>query len=236
MAFIDYYKIMGIPKDTPQKDIRDAYKRRVKQFHPDLHPDDPKAKAKFQALQEAYKVLDDPEKRKQYDQYGENWEQAAAYGQAGGRAGFGNAGGSGFEGFDFSQFGNGGGGGFSSFFEQLFGGARRRNSRCRSGFGGFGSGCGCKTEQSADKQATVNIDMYTALLGGDVILQTSNGKLRLRIKPNTQQGTRVRLKGKGHDLGNGVCGDLIITYNVTLPASLNDRQRELLEQMRLAAG
>lgn len=236
MAFIDYYKIMGIPKDTPQKDIRDAYKRRVKQFHPDLHPDDPKAKAKFQALQEAYKVLDDPEKRKQYDQYGENWEQAAAYGQAGGRAGFGNAGGSGFEGFDFSQFGNGGSGGFSSFFEQLFGGARRRNSRCRSGFGGFGSGCGCKTEQSADKQATVNIDMYTALLGGDVILQTSNGKLRLRIKPNTQQGTRVRLKGKGHDLGNGVCGDLIITYNVTLPASLNDRQRELLEQMRLAAG
>lgn len=122
MAFIDYYKIMGIPKDTPQKDIRDAYKRRVKQFHPDLHPDDPKAKAKFQALQEAYKVLDDPEKRKQYDQYGENWEQAAAYGQAGGRAGFGNAGGSGFEGFDFSQFGNGGGGGFSSFLNNSLAG------------------------------------------------------------------------------------------------------------------
>ena len=62
MAFIDYYKIMGISKDTPQKDIKAAYKKRAKQFHPDLHPDDPKAKAKFQALNEAYDVLNDPEK------------------------------------------------------------------------------------------------------------------------------------------------------------------------------
>lgn len=61
MAFIDYYKIMGISKDTPQKDIKAAYKKRAKQFHPDLHPDDPKAKAKFQALNEAYDVLNDPE-------------------------------------------------------------------------------------------------------------------------------------------------------------------------------
>ena len=87
MAFIDYYKIMGIPKDTPQKDIRAAYMRRAKQFHPDLHPDDPKAKAKFQALNEAYNVLNDPEKRKKYDKYGESWEQADAYEQAGGFGG-----------------------------------------------------------------------------------------------------------------------------------------------------
>ena len=79
LAFIDYYKIMGIPKDTPQKDIRAAYTRRAKQFHPDLHPDDPKAKAKFQALNEAYDVLNDPEKRRKYDQYGENWKQAEAF-------------------------------------------------------------------------------------------------------------------------------------------------------------
>lgn len=233
MAFIDYYKIMGIPKDTPQKDIRSAYVRRAKQFHPDLHPDDPKAKAKFQALNEAYNVLSDPDKRKKYDQYGENWEQAEAFEKAGGGGGFGgSSGGTGFEGFDFSQFENGGGG-FSSFFEQLFGGGRRRASRGRSGFSGFGSGFG--TAQNSDAHATVNIDMYTALLGGEIILQTQNSKLRLRVKPNTQQGTRVRLKGKGYDRGNGTFGDLIITYNVTLPASLNDRQRELLEQMRVAA-
>ena len=67
MAFIDYYKIMGVPKDTPQKDIRAAYMRRAKQFHPDLHPDDPKAKAKFQALIDAYYVFNVPDIRKKYD-------------------------------------------------------------------------------------------------------------------------------------------------------------------------
>lgn len=226
MAFIDYYKIMGIPKDTPQKDIRAAYIRRTKQFHPDLHPDDPKAKAKFQALTEAYDVLSDPEKRKKYDQYGENWEQADAFEKAGGAGGASGAGG--FEGFDFSQFD--GGGGFSSFFEQLFGGRGRRS---RSGFGGFGSSFAGTTD--SDAHATVNIDMYTALLGGDIILQTRGSKLRLRVRPGTQQGARVRLKGKGYDHGNGTYGDLIITYNVTLPASLNDRQRDLLMQMRAAA-
>ena len=100
MAFIDYYKIMGIPKDTPQKDIRAAYTRRAKQFHPDLHPDDPKAKAKFQALNEAYDVLNDPEKRRKYDQYGENWKQAESFGNAGGAAGGAYGGAGGFEGFD----------------------------------------------------------------------------------------------------------------------------------------
>ena len=70
MAFIDYYKIMGVTKDTPQKDIRAAYRKRSKQFHPDLHPDDPKAKAKFQLLNEAYEVLSDADKRAKYDQFG----------------------------------------------------------------------------------------------------------------------------------------------------------------------
>ena len=69
MAFIDYYKILGVDKNIPQKDVRKAYLKRTKQFHPDLHPNDPKAKAKFQALNEAYDVINDPEKRKLYDQY-----------------------------------------------------------------------------------------------------------------------------------------------------------------------
>jgi curved DNA-binding protein len=114
MAFIDYYKVMGIPKDTPQKDIRAAYRKRSKQFHPDLHPDDPKAKAKFQMLNEAYEVLNDPEKRAKYDQYGENWKQAEQFG------GFGTDGGGGnpFEGFSFNMSGEGG---LSDFFQQIFG-------------------------------------------------------------------------------------------------------------------
>lgn len=140
MAFIDYYKIMGIAKDTPQKDIKSAYRKRAKQFHPDLHPNDPKAKAKFQALNEAYDVLSDPEKRAKYDQYGEHWKSMGGFQNGGGGEG-------GFEGFDFSQFG--GGGSFSDFFEQLFGGARHRQSSQSSGFqnfGGFGGFDGYREE------------------------------------------------------------------------------------------
>jgi curved DNA-binding protein len=218
MAFIDYYKIMGIPRDTPQSEMRAAYMRRAKQFHPDLHPDDPKAKAKFQALGEAYAVLGDPEKRKKYDQYGEHWQEASA----GENAGFGS-GGADFDNFDFSGF-NRGGSGFSSFFEELFGGG--------GGHSGFSFRSRRMDRGAYDAQATVNIDMYTALLGGEILLQTSTSKLKLRVRPGTQNGARVRLKGKGYDRGDGTFGDLIITYNVKLPTQLSPRQQELLKQMR----
>ena len=79
MAFVDYYKILGVDKNIPQKDVRAAYRKRAKQFHPDLHPNDPKAKAKFQALNEAYEVISDPVKRAKYDQYGEQWKNAEQY-------------------------------------------------------------------------------------------------------------------------------------------------------------
>ena len=221
MAFIDYYKILGVDKTIPQKDVKKAYLKRAKQFHPDLHPDDPKAKAKFQALNEAYDVIGDPEKRKKYDQYGEQWRQADQMG--GGFSGFGGHGGNPFEGFDFSNFTRGGsGGGFSSFFENLFGGGARGTS----GFGGFGR----QQQQPQESQASVQIDMYTALLGGEVMIQIGGSKLKLKVKPGTQPGTKVRLRGKGQG-GN----DLIITYQVALPTILTERQKELLRQMQLQA-
>ena len=219
MAFIDYYKILGVDKTIDQKDVKKAYLKRAKQFHPDLHPDDPKAKAKFQALNEAYDVIGDPEKRRKYDQYGEQWKEAEAFGSQGARGG---RGGSPFEGFDFSSF-QGGGSGFSSFFEHLFGGGG-------GGFrfsGGSGSGSPFGSRRPADTQASVNIDMYTALLGGDVVISTGTAKLRLKVKPGTQTGTKVRLHGKGQ---GGT--DLIITFNVKLPTSLSPRQQALLRQMR----
>ena len=123
MAFIDYYKILGVDRNIPQKDVRAAYRKRAKLFHPYLHPNDPKAKAKFQALNEAYEVIGDPDKRAKYDQYGEKWREADAFqGGAGGFGGGGAGGGNPFGGFDFSQFSGSGGGGFSSFFQDLFGG------------------------------------------------------------------------------------------------------------------
>lgn len=217
MAFVDYYKILGVDKNIAQKDVKKAYLKRAKQFHPDLHPDDPKAKAKFQALNEAYDVLNDPEKRRKYDQYGEQWRQADAFGGGqGGFGGFGQGGGSPFEGFDFSSFN--GGSGFSSFFENLFGGMHGR---------GAGQSTGWQQRAPQDTQASVNIDMYTALLGGDVVLSLGSQKLRLKVKPGTQPGSKVRLRGKG----NGG-SDLILTFNVALPTQLSERQRSLLEQMR----
>ena len=238
MAFIDYYKILGVDKTIPQKDVKKAYLKRAKQFHPDLHPDDPKAQAKFQALQEAYDVIGDPEKRRKYDQYGEQWKHAEQFGdfggtQGGGYGGFGGAGGNPFEGFDFSGFS--GGGGFSSFFENLFG----RKGQQGGGFGGFqGFSSGTSHQSrtnSGEMNATVSIDLYTALLGGEVMITLSNGqKVKMKIKPETQPGTKVRLRGKGYDRGDGTFGDLIITYQVKLPTNLTERQKSLLQEMRLS--
>ena len=239
MAFIDYYKILGVDKTIPQKDVKKAYLKRAKQFHPDLHPDDPKAQAKFQALQEAYDVIGDPEKRKKYDQYGEQWKQADAFGGAG--FGGGAGGGNPFGGFDFSSFS--GGGGFSDFFENLFGrkgqqgggfGGFQGFSSGGSGFGGFSGGTGRQARtNSGEMNATVSIDLYTALLGGEVMITLSNGsKVKMKIKPETQSGTKVRLRGKGYDRGDGTFGDLIITYQVKLPQNLSERQKDLLRQMR----
>jgi curved DNA-binding protein len=221
MAFIDYYKILGVDKSIPQKDVKRAYLKRAKQFHPDLHPDDPKAKAKFQALTEAYDVIGDPEKRAKYDKYGEQWKQAEAYEKAGaGFGGYGGAQGNPFEGFDFSSFGSGGAGGFSSFFQDLFGGGMR-------GGQGFGAHTTYK-EEPKNTQATVTIDMYTALLGGDIMVTTGTGeRLKLKVKPETQPGTKVRLRGKGR---GGT--DLILTYQVKLPTGLTERQKQLLQQMQ----
>ena len=229
MAFVDYYKILGVDKTIPQKDVKKAYLKRAKQFHPDLHPDDPKAQAKFQALQEAYNVISDPEKRKKYDQYGEQWKQAEQFeGFGGGGAGGGNP----FGGFDFSGFSSAGGaGGFSDFFESLFG----RKGQQGGGFGGF-QGFGGSTSartSTGEMSATVTIDLYTALLGGEVILSLSNGqKVKMKVKPETQPGTKVRLRGKGYDRGDGTFGDLVITYQVKLPTNLTEQQRQLLRQMQ----
>nr|MBP7473121.1 J domain-containing protein [Prevotella sp.] len=234
MAFIDYYKILGVDKSIPQKDVRAAYRKRAKQFHPDLHPNDPKAKAKFQALNEAYDVLSSPDKRAKYDKYGEQWRDAGAYENAGGGGFAGGAGGNPFEGFDFSNFG-GRGGGFSSFFQDLFGGGRRE-SRSASGFGGdsrFAGFDGRTRQNTGEMDAKVSIDLYTALLGGEIMITLNNGnRVRLKIKPETQNGTKVRLRGKGYDRGDGTFGDLILTYNVKLPTNLSEHQKSLLREMK----
>lgn len=221
MAFVDYYKILGVDRSIPQNEVKKAYLKRAKKFHPDLHPDDPKAKAKFQALNEAYEVLSDPDKRQKYDRYGEHWREAEAYEKAGGGAAWGpNAGAGGFSGVHFEGF-SGMDGNFADFIQEMMGGQRRSSAR------GF-------RRQNPDIVASVSIDMYTALLGGEVIINTpSAGKIKMKVKEGTQPGSKVRIKGKGRQLSDGSSGDLIITYQVSLP-TLNERQKQLLMQMRNA--
>ena len=141
MAYIDYYKVLGVDKSATQDDIKKAFRKLARKYHPDLNPNDPGAKDKFQEINEANEVLSDPEKRKKYDEYGEHWKHAdefekqkQQYGGAGGFGGFGGAGsgfgtdgngsywysGNGGEEFTGAHFG-GSAGGFSDFFEELFG-------------------------------------------------------------------------------------------------------------------
>ena len=222
--FIDYYKILGVSKDTPQSEIKAAYRKRSKQFHPDLHPDDPKAKAKFQLLNEAYEVLNDPDKRARYDKYGEQWNKVNnPFENAGGGGG---NGGNPFGGFEFNM----GGGQFSDFFSELFGGmgGKTRSARGFNPFEGFTS----SPQPTPDAQASIDIDIYQALLGGEIILQVASSKLKIKIQPCTQPGTKIRLKGKGNVGLDGKASDLILTLNVKLPQSLSDRQKRLVEELQ----
>ena len=130
MDYKDYYKILGVDRKATDKEIKSAYRKLARQYHPDVHPGDKKAETRFQEINEAYEVLSDPENRKKYDQLGAYWKQA----QAGGGARRGSGPEINFEDLfaGFSRGGGGGGtaqdrgGGFSSFFQQFFGGSARR--------------------------------------------------------------------------------------------------------------
>ena len=309
MAYIDYYKILGVDKYASQDDIKKAFRKLARKYHPDLNPNDPSAKDKFQEINEANEVLSDPEKRKKYDEYGEHWKHADEFeaqkkarqhtgGGGGGFSGFGGDGGSYWYSSDGEGFSGGDAGGFSDFFESMFGhrgGGGRGNAGFRGqdfnaelhlslrdaarthkqvlnvngkqvritipagvadgqviklkGYGGEGINGGPAgdlyitfkiAEDSVFKRlgddlyVDVEMDLYTAVLGGEKVIDTLEGKVKLKIKPETQNGTKVRLKGKGFPVykKEGQFGDLIITYSVKIPTILTDRQKELFRELQ----
>ena len=286
MEFIDYYHVLGLQKNANADEIKKAYRKLAKQFHPDANPDDATAKKKFQQINEANEVLSDPENRKKFDKYGKDWQHSEAFEQqARQQQQYGQQ----FGGFENE-------GGFSDFFSSMFGGNGRRSTGRQKGqdmnasfqlnltdvfkthqqtitvngkniritipagvengqviklkgYGqeGFGGGPAgdlfltFKINNDTffkrvgnDLQITQEIDLYTALLGGDVNPNTLHGKLKLKVKPETQNGTKIRVKGKGFPAykQEELFGDLYVTYNVILPTGLTEKELELFEALK----
>ncbi|WP_281239400.1 J domain-containing protein [Flavobacterium praedii] len=291
MAFIDYYKVLEIDKSASETDVKKAYRRLARKYHPDLNPNDKEAEKKFKELNEANAVLSNPENRKKYDQYGENWEHGEEYEKARQQQ-------QRYQSDGGQQTGFGGGGDYSDFFESMFGGGASRGRGRTTAFkgqdfnaelhldlkdvytthkrtltingknirltipagvengqvikipgqGGEGANGGPKgdlyltfnienhTNFKLDQHnlyTTVDLDVYTAILGGEITANTFDGKVKLTVKPGTQNGTKVKLKGKGFPIykREGEYGDLYISYQILVPTNLTQKEKELFEEL-----
>ena len=300
MDFVDYYKTLGVAKNASADDIKKAYRKLARKLHPDLNPNDKEAHKKFQQINEANEVLSDPEKRKKYDQYGQDWKHADQFEKARQQQGAQGFGGGGFGGENFGggyTYSSDDDSAFSDFFESLFGGSggkRRSQAKYRGqdysaelhltltdaskthqqtltingknvritipagvengqvirlkGYGSPGANGGPNGDllitfvinnntsfrrDGNDLHKTEDIDLYTALLGGEKTIDTLDGKIKLKVNAGTQNGTKVRLKGKGFPVykKEGEHGDLYITWNVKIPTNLTERQKQLFTEL-----
>ncbi|MDF2449643.1 MAG: chaperone DnaJ domain protein [Bacteroidota bacterium] len=292
MEFIDYYKVLGIPSSASEAEIKAAYRKLARKYHPDINPNDENAKKQFQQVNEANEVLSDPEKRKKYDKYGKDWKHGEEYEKASkqNRGSSGNYN-SGQYTTDYSDFGD-----FSDFFESMYGAGsgKGRQTKFRGqdlnaelhldlldvykthkrtltvngknirltipagvenaqvikipGHGTPGANGGPNGDlyltflisdhprfkrEGANLYMNVDLDLYTAMLGGEVVIDTLDGKVKLKAAPETQSGTKVKLKGKGFPVykREGEYGDLYITYQVKLPMGLTDKEKELFREL-----
>ena len=300
MEYIDYYKILGIDKNASDAEIKKAYRKLARKYHPDLNPDNKEAEIKFKQINEANEVLSHPENRKKYDQYGKDWKHAEEFEKAKRQQGAyaGSQQENPFQGGGF-EYGYGDGD-FSDFFESMFGGrrssgGRRAQAKFRgqdfnaelhlnltdiykshkqtltvngkniritipagvednqtikiTGHGGPGVNGGPKgdlyitfkiinnTNFKRDRETLykdIDIDLYTAILGGEIFVNTMDGQVKLKVKPETQNGTKVKLKGKGFPVykKDGHFGDLIVTFSVKMPKNLSEEQKDLFRKLK----
>ena len=290
MEYKDYYKILGIDKKASQDEIKKAYRSLAVKHHPDKNPGDKASEEKFKLINEANGVLSNPEKRKKYDELGENWEQYEQYGNQQSQNPFGGR----AQQYSSSDFGDQGD--FSDFFEQFFGGRAKASNQNRRGgdyetemeitleeaFSGTSriiqleneklristkpgaysnqllkiKGKGAKGSSEAnrgdlyvrinvkpnldflrkgnDLYASQKIDLYTAVLGGEVLIKTITGQVKVPVLAGTQNGKTIRLKGKGMPVyeKTDTFGDLYIQLQVDIPQNLTEKQKELFEQLK----
>ncbi|HVI44457.1 MAG TPA: J domain-containing protein [Chitinophaga sp.] len=214
MEVKDYYKVLGVDKTATADQIKKAYRKLAVKYHPDKNPDDKTAEEKFKEINEAYEVLSDADKRKKYDQFGENYKY---YEQHGGRPedfDWSQYGGRGQQGHSYTYqgnmedlFGNGGGEGkFSDFFEQLFGSRFSGGSRRQQG-----------PARGRDVQATMEVSLEDAYNGGTRQVEVGGSRINIKLKPGLHEGQVIRLKGKGSPgRKGGESGDLLITIQLSL--------------------
>ncbi|WP_378182764.1 DnaJ C-terminal domain-containing protein [Aquimarina sp. SS2-1] len=292
MEFVDYYKILGVSKNATESDIKKAYRKLARKYHPDLNPNDKEAEKKFKEINEANEVLSNAENRKKYDQYGKDWKHAEEFEKARqSQQQYARSGRQQYQG-DFSESD------FSDFFESMFGGSGRsyRQSQVKfrgedynaelrldlmdvykshkrtltvngknirinipagvengqtikiKGHGGPGIGGGPSGDlyitfiienttpfrrDKGDLYLKKDIDIYTAVLGGEIMIDTLDGRVKLQVKPETENDTKVKLKGKGFPLykKEGQFGDLYITYTIKTPKNLTPKQKELFREL-----
>ncbi len=293
MDFKDYYKILGLTKNASQEEIKKAYRKLAVKHHPDKNPDNKQAEESFKLANEANEVLGNPEKRKKYDELGENWQQYEKQGNQGN--------GNPFGGQNYAQQGGnpfGEQAGFSDFFEQFFAGRDRRNGKSQNRKGGdyetemeitleeayqgtsriievdneklrITTKLGTQNDQQLriknkgakglgdgqrgdlfvrirvkthslfirkgnDLYFTQKIDLFTAILGGEIVVTTLSGQVKIKITEGTQNGKSIRLKGKGMPVYDNptLFGDFYIEIQVQIPTTLFDAQKELFEQLR----
>lgn len=289
MSFIDYYKVLGINKAATQDEIKKAYRKLARKYHPDLNPNDKQAEQKFKELNEANEVLSNVENRKKYDEYGKDWKHADKFEEAkkqqGGRTYYGEQGrnqgdANDYSSFFESMFGQGNGRNTSQFKGQDFNAevtltlkdvfethqrtftVNGKNIRITipagvvngqkikikgQGSPGYNNGPNgdliilFNIENHSDFKldnsnlySDVKLDLYTSLLGGEIFVDTFTGKVKLTVKPETQNGTKVKLKGKGFPIykKEGQFGDLYITYLIEIPTQLTDREKELFTELQ----
>lgn len=314
VQFKDYYETLGVARTASEADIKKAFRKLAREFHPDVAKDKKKAEEKFKEINEAYEVLSDPAKRKKYDELGADWKAGANFRPPPGWEGFGQRGqytGRGQQGEEFQFDGTG----FSDFFEQFFGASgRRRGARGAESFRDFGEERFAERgrdiegdimvtleEAARGSMRAVNVraaengevktrtyqvkipagvsegqrlrlagrgesgargglagDLFLrvkfarhpdfevdehnliheleiapweAVLGANISVPTLHGEVNIKIPPCTQNGQKLRVRGRGLPKRDGTSGDLIVKTQIEVPGTVDDKERKLWEQL-----